>query len=270
MGFTTRVASGLGLKVVQRGSLDLVSAADARRLLLVCEEEEVPVLGLEGFRVEGTAIVPEMAAIADYSSSFRGSADRARETIASACRFLDSMTDSTLLFELVYAIDDETGGFEAPPDCGSSMSIIARRVGESIAANMGCLPEPMSLKQLWAVQARWRSVFAEGLHQASGRWVMEKCDWDVFSRGYFPCLRGENARRAYAEVSPASILYVTSAWARNEFGFVCVGGRLASLVPNLDLLVFDETVSWTMAFTHSDHGPFFALADSRGVDDSAD
>lgn len=96
------------------------------------------------------------------------------------------------------------------------MSIIARRVGESIAANMGCLPELMSLKQLWAVQARWRSVFAEGLHQASGRWVMEKCDWDVFSRGYFPCLRGENARRAYAEVSPASILHVTSAWARSE------------------------------------------------------
>lgn len=109
MGFTTRVASGLGLTVVQRGSLDLVSAADARRLLLVCEEEEVPVLGLEGFRVEGTAIVPEMAAIADYSSSFRGSPDRARETIASARRFLDSMTDSALLFELVYAIDDETG-----------------------------------------------------------------------------------------------------------------------------------------------------------------
>lgn len=107
MGFTTRVASGLGLTVVQRGSLDLVSAADARRLLLVCEAQDVAVLGLEGFRIDGNAIVPEMDAIADYSSSFRGSPDRARETIASARRFLDAMTDSTLLFELVYAIQED-------------------------------------------------------------------------------------------------------------------------------------------------------------------
>ncbi len=109
MGFTTRVASGLGLKVVQRSSLELVSAPDARRILLVCEEEKIAVFGLEGFRIEGGATVPEMDAIADFSSSFVATPNPFRETIAAARRFLDAMSDPTLLFDLVYAIDDEAG-----------------------------------------------------------------------------------------------------------------------------------------------------------------
>lgn len=65
------------------------------------------VLGLEGFRTDGAAIVPEMSAIADYSEAFKGSPDRSRETVACARRFLDAMTDSQLLFELVYAIQED-------------------------------------------------------------------------------------------------------------------------------------------------------------------
>lgn len=125
-------------------------------------------------------------------------------------------------------------------------------------ANMGCIPEAMSPKQLWGVQARWRSVFSASLHRQTGRWVADGCDWEVFHQGYFPCLRGENARRAYLEVKAMPVVYVTSAWARSEFGFVCVGGRPGSLIERVDLLVFDESVEWTMAFTHSDgHGPFW-------------
>jgi hypothetical protein len=46
MGFTTRVASGLGLTVVQRGSLELVSAAGARRILAVCPTLDDATTGL--------------------------------------------------------------------------------------------------------------------------------------------------------------------------------------------------------------------------------
>jgi hypothetical protein len=67
MGLTSELAHAAGVSVHRSGSLELISATDADRLLDQVARAGVRVLGFEGFRVTSGGTRPDMSAIADLS-----------------------------------------------------------------------------------------------------------------------------------------------------------------------------------------------------------
>ncbi len=116
----------------------------------------------------------------------------------------------------------------------------------------------MTRPEVFAAQASWRSRFGRPSHVGY--------EWHVFSFDEYPSVCGEAARRKYQAVVREGALTVVSAWNCKVFGFAVGGSGLPDLEAGVDVLVFDESISWTMAFTHS-HGPYFAVADPGVVDD---
>lgn len=86
MGLTADIAASEKLNVVRFGSLELVAWCDKASLLRAAESRNVPILGLEGFKIGTSSVSPDMAAIADFSDVARGNA-RVIETCAAARRF---------------------------------------------------------------------------------------------------------------------------------------------------------------------------------------
>ncbi|MBM4784295.1 MAG: DUF4275 family protein [Archangiaceae bacterium] len=112
--------------------------------------------------------------------------------------------------------------------------------------------------EVFAAQAAWRSRFGRPSHVGY--------DWHVFSFDEYPSVSGEAARRKHQAIVREGALTVVSAWNRKVFGFTIGGSGLPDLEAGIDVLVFDESLTWTMAFTHC-HGPYFAVADPRVVDE---
>ncbi len=113
----------------------------------------------------------------------------------------------------------------------------------------------MSRTEVFRAHAAWRARFAQG-----SRLRLGNCEWHLFSFDHHPSSTGESARRRYRAVQREGQLSVVSAWNRKPFGLFVGGGGLPELECKIDLLIFDESLSWTMALTHSGHGPFFAVA----------
>lgn len=116
----------------------------------------------------------------------------------------------------------------------------------------------MTRREVFAAQAAWRSRFGAPSHSGY--------EWHLFSFDEYPSVSGEAAGQRYRAVVRDGAVTVVSAWNGSVFGFKVGGSGLPDLEVGIDILVFDESLSWTMAFTHS-HGPYFALAEQEGLDD---
>lgn len=105
MGLIAEIARSVGVGVHQSGPTELVSGADLIKLLGAVRSRGMSVLGLEGFRIVGGRLVPEMNAIADFST-ISGSAD-SEETVAEALRFISRVGEPDLLYDVTFGEDGE-------------------------------------------------------------------------------------------------------------------------------------------------------------------
>lgn len=94
MGLIEEIAGRIGVPFTKRGSLILVSAGNALKLLDGCESAGLRILGVEGFQVKGSSIVPSMDAIADFSSL-----DSAIASVREARRFIHVVRPHELVFD---------------------------------------------------------------------------------------------------------------------------------------------------------------------------
>lgn len=94
MGLIEEVADRAGIQLTERGSLVLVSAGDAMRLLDACESAGLRILGIEGFQVKENSLVPDMDAIADFSSTAS-----AFSSILEARRFVNVVSSRELVLD---------------------------------------------------------------------------------------------------------------------------------------------------------------------------
>lgn len=78
MGLTKELGRLAGVTVARFGGLMLVESGEAEKLLDFLEGYDVLILGIEGFFVIDQVIVPDMNAIADFSS-LRSPSESVRE-----------------------------------------------------------------------------------------------------------------------------------------------------------------------------------------------
>jgi hypothetical protein len=100
LGLTAEIGSSAGVVVHRVGQTELVAAADLACFLHAVRDSNLHVLGLEGFRIDGGNLVPDMDAIADFSS-MAGSAPSV-DTVAEALRFISEVAGPKLYFELTF------------------------------------------------------------------------------------------------------------------------------------------------------------------------
>jgi hypothetical protein len=97
MGLTSRIAQSVDVDVVFIGSMELVSHRQIARFLDGCDAHGVHILGMEGFRVDGVMVRPDMGAILDCSGISQP--DRSR---AAARSFIERMGATELAYEFVF------------------------------------------------------------------------------------------------------------------------------------------------------------------------
>jgi hypothetical protein len=100
MGLVEDTACLIGLPVLHVASLDLVSASDVDAIASAILGRGIPILGLEGFVVSDGEAMPDMNAIADFSSCL-GQSEWQAETLKSLSTFLRSVGNPKLMFEIV-------------------------------------------------------------------------------------------------------------------------------------------------------------------------
>lgn len=69
MGLEADAARLAGVRTVDRGFATLVESTDALRIVDVCHDQEFTILGIDGFLLRGSSVVPDMDAIADFSGA---------------------------------------------------------------------------------------------------------------------------------------------------------------------------------------------------------
>ena len=84
------------------GETPLFNLIDGYKLLVFCDEHDVAVLGIEGFKIVGDKRVPDMDCIADFSTLAMTAGELfPAESRKSAKYFLDSISAPDTLFEFV-------------------------------------------------------------------------------------------------------------------------------------------------------------------------
>lgn len=101
MGLVKEIAESVSANVYHSGPTELISGADLVRFLGAVRSRGVCVLGLEGFRLVDGHLVPDMDAIADFSSV----EDSAESTVAEALRFLSNVGEPELLYDVTLGED---------------------------------------------------------------------------------------------------------------------------------------------------------------------
>ena len=96
MGLTSRIAQSVDVDVVVIGSMELVSHRQIARFLDGCDAHGVHILGMEGFRVDGVMVRPDMGAILDFSGNFAARQISCRGTI------IERMGATELAYEFVF------------------------------------------------------------------------------------------------------------------------------------------------------------------------
>jgi hypothetical protein len=99
MGLISDIARSAGIAVYQSGPTELVSSVDLAKFLDTVRSRGICVSGLEGFRIVGDRLVPDMDAIADFSSI--ATSGDCEGTVAEALRFLSDVGEPELLFEVM-------------------------------------------------------------------------------------------------------------------------------------------------------------------------
>lgn len=94
MGLTEKIAHQHGIRMMKYGSLNLIAAEDANKILDAFRSERIQVLGIEGFYLRNKSAIPDMDAIADFSELYSVS-----ESIIEAKHFVNNLHQSGILFE---------------------------------------------------------------------------------------------------------------------------------------------------------------------------
>ena len=102
---TLHVARQLDIPVHISGALSLVAANDVPRFLDGCKLVRARVLGIEGFRLHGGGVRPDMDAIADLSRVVEPGA-----SVEEARVFTSQFAGSDLLFEFTLEAHADEGG----------------------------------------------------------------------------------------------------------------------------------------------------------------
>jgi hypothetical protein len=103
MGLIAEIAISVGIGVHVSGQAELVGSADLAKFLQGVRTRRLRVLGLEGFRIVGSSLVPNMDAIADFSSIAQSASSE--DTVDEALRFLSEVKGSDLLYEVTLTED---------------------------------------------------------------------------------------------------------------------------------------------------------------------
>lgn len=106
----------------------------------------------------------------------------------------------------------------------------------------------------------WRRVYAARLHEQTGKWKHREFDWHVFSFEFARALNGDDAMAAYEAEQPVAALVIPES---ERLEAVRLEARS---LPNFrafreDVIVFPESLEWTMVFTHEESlglGPYFS------------
>jgi hypothetical protein len=98
VGLASNLAQVAGISLVRIASLELVALDDTGRFLDTVHEYRLVVLGIEGFRVNGDQVTPDMGAIADFSRGIVGP-DRVEKSIQESRRFIGKVAKPGLFFE---------------------------------------------------------------------------------------------------------------------------------------------------------------------------
>ena len=132
-------------------------------------------------------------------------------------------------------------------------------------------PFPSSRKVL---KNRWLDAFAEGAPEAElGRWVLAEGNflWHLFSAKLVPCLEGEAARNALAEVSEETVyrfyyeyppegIPLTQSLSKEE----ALSLPEPEALFGADWYLVDKDFTWTYVHTHeADCGPYFCRAERQ-------
>jgi hypothetical protein len=100
MGLVSEIAKVAGVSVHNEGSMELISAVDIPVFLeAVKARHTYIILGLEGFLIENKNLIPEMNAIADFSSSAEN--PDCDGTIIKAVDFLARVGRSDLYYDII-------------------------------------------------------------------------------------------------------------------------------------------------------------------------
>jgi hypothetical protein len=106
----------------------------------------------------------------------------------------------------------------------------------------------------------WRRVYAARLHEQTGRWKHRELDWHIFSFQFAKALNGEEAMDAYACDMPVDLLIIPESL-RLEAVRVRAMALPIFRAFREDVIIFPESLDWTMAFTHEESlglGPYFS------------
>ena len=100
MGLIAELASSVGISIRQCGQMELIAASDLVQILEAARKHNARVLGLEGFHIVGNSIVPDMDAIADFSSMIDSTTNV--ETVDQALHFLSNVKEADLFYEVTF------------------------------------------------------------------------------------------------------------------------------------------------------------------------
>lgn len=127
--------------------------------------------------------------------------------------------------------------------------------------------EELSQKDVWAVQQRWRELYAREMRATTGAWVFRGFDWHLFSYGFRQCVSGIHAQSNLDAHIPCAVVVFSDAGSRQTYGR---RGTLTSLPhpqTGSDIIIAPFDFAWTYVQTHEfDLGPYFSQHDWRTLD----
>lgn len=95
MGPLNEFLKRVGAEAIRKGSAILVDRQTVMAVLDICSDEEVRVLGIEVFSVQGEKVIPVMDAIGDFSN-----ASSQYESVKDARSFVQRVERPELMFEI--------------------------------------------------------------------------------------------------------------------------------------------------------------------------
>jgi hypothetical protein len=95
MGSLNEFLKRVGAEIIRKGSIILMDRRTVMAVLDICAAEQVRVLGIEAFFVQGEKIIPVIDAIGDFSN-----APSKSESVKDARSFVQSIERPDLMFEL--------------------------------------------------------------------------------------------------------------------------------------------------------------------------
>ncbi|MBC7172772.1 MAG: hypothetical protein H5U40_10110 [Polyangiaceae bacterium] len=136
---------------------------------------------------------------------------------------------------------------------------------EAWLGKIGIEHEELDTEKTSALRTRWRKTYAAPLFDDTGTSLRVDFDFETFSGGTWPSVRGEAALSAYGSQREVRYFVLPDPRIEGMPAYRCSSLLLPTFHGD-DLIVSALDLSWTMAFTHGDGadrgGPFFARADA--------